>query len=77
MCGTCGRTALAECTCGKAAEMRAELAKLVAHGKNRDQIHQYDIEKYGSQEPLARRSTRDSTGSPGSCRTSWAPRAPA
>jgi cytochrome c-type biogenesis protein CcmH/NrfF len=53
MCGTCGRKRIGECTCSKAAEMREEVAKLVAEGKTRDQIYQYYIAKYGSQEPLA------------------------
>jgi len=53
MCGTCGRQSLAECTCGKAVEMRAELSKLVADGKTHEQIVQYYIAQYGSQEPLA------------------------
>jgi cytochrome c-type biogenesis protein CcmF len=53
MCGTCGRKRIGECTCGMAAEMRAELAGLVAKGMDRDQVYQYYIDKYGSQEPLA------------------------
>jgi cytochrome c-type biogenesis protein CcmF len=53
MCGTCGRKRIGECTCGMAAEMRAELAGLVAKGMDRDQVYQYYIGKYGSQEPLA------------------------
>ena len=53
MCGTCGRQLLAECTCSQAVEMRAELAKLVAEGKTEQQIVEYFIAKYGSQEPLA------------------------
>ena len=53
MCGTCGRKRIGECTCGMAADMRAEVAKLVADGKTREQIYQYYIDKYGSQEPLA------------------------
>jgi len=53
MCGTCGRKNLAECTCGKADEMRKELSGLIADGKTKDQIIQYYIAKYGSQEPLA------------------------
>ena len=53
MCGTCGRKRIGECTCGKAAEMRDEVASLVAQGKTREQIYQYYIDKYGSQEPLA------------------------
>jgi cytochrome c-type biogenesis protein CcmF len=53
MCGTCGRKRIGECTCGMAADMRAEVAKLVAEGKTREQVYQYYIDKYGSQEPLA------------------------
>jgi len=53
MCGSCGRQRLAECQCGKAAEMREELAGLVARGMTREQVYQYYIDKYGSQEPLA------------------------
>ena len=53
MCGTCGRKNLAECTCGKAAEMRTELTGLVRKGKTRDEIIQYYVAKYGSQEPLS------------------------
>jgi cytochrome c-type biogenesis protein CcmF len=53
MCGTCGRKNLAECTCSMAAEMRTELSGLVTSGKTKDEILQYYIAKYGSQEPLA------------------------
>lgn len=53
MCGTCGRQLVGECTCGYAAEMRAEIASLVRMGLTRDQVLQYYIKKYGSQEPLA------------------------
>jgi cytochrome c-type biogenesis protein CcmH/NrfF len=53
MCGTCGRKRIGECTCSLAADMRAEVAALVAAGKTREQVYQYYIEKYGSQEPLA------------------------
>jgi cytochrome c-type biogenesis protein CcmF len=53
MCRTCGRQRLAECQCGVAAQMREELAGLVARGMTREQVYQYYIEKYGSQEPLA------------------------
>jgi cytochrome c-type biogenesis protein CcmH/NrfF len=53
MCGTCGRQLVGECTCGYAAEMRAEISKLVGAGMTRDQVLQYYISKYGSQEPLA------------------------
>jgi len=54
MCGTCGRKRVGECTCGKAAEMRQEITKLVAEGKNRDEVYAYFMAKYGSQEPLAK-----------------------
>jgi cytochrome c-type biogenesis protein CcmF len=53
MCGTCGRKNLAECTCSKAAEMRTELSGLVKEGKTREDVIQYYVAKYGSQEPLA------------------------
>ncbi len=53
MCGTCGRKRIGECTCSMAAEMREEVASLVAEGKSREQVYEYYIAKYGSQEPLA------------------------
>jgi cytochrome c-type biogenesis protein CcmH/NrfF len=53
MCGTCGRKNLAECTCSKAAEMRGELSSLVKEGKTREDVIQYFVAQYGSQEPLA------------------------
>ncbi len=53
MCGTCGRKNLAECTCSEAGRMREEIAGLASQGKSRDEIIQYHIDKYGSQEPLA------------------------
>ncbi|HEX2458024.1 MAG TPA: cytochrome c-type biogenesis CcmF C-terminal domain-containing protein [Vicinamibacterales bacterium] len=53
MCGTCGRKRIGECTCPVAAEMREKIAQLVAEGKTREQIYDYYIAKYGSQEPLA------------------------
>ena len=53
MCGTCGRKRIGECTCPDAAAMRAEVASLVAAGKTHDDIINYYVEKYGSQEPLA------------------------
>jgi cytochrome c-type biogenesis protein CcmF len=53
MCGTCGRKRVGECTCGKAAEMRAEVATLVAAGRDREGIIQHFVTKYGSQEVLA------------------------
>lgn len=53
MCGTCGRQLVGECTCGYAAEMRAEIANLVRMGLTREQVLDYYVKKYGSQEPLA------------------------
>jgi cytochrome c-type biogenesis protein CcmF len=53
MCGTCGRKRIGECLCPVAAEMRGDVATLVAQGKTREQIYAYYIAKYGSQEPLA------------------------
>jgi len=53
MCGTCGRKRLSECTCGMAASMRGEVARLVGEGKTREQVYEYFMAKYGSQEPLA------------------------
>jgi cytochrome c-type biogenesis protein CcmF len=53
MCGTCGRQRIGECTCSKAAEMRIELAGLVAKGMTNDQIIEFYVNKYRSQEVLA------------------------
>ncbi len=53
MCRTCGRQRLAECQCGIAAQMREELAGLVARGMTREEVYAYFMKKYGSQEPLA------------------------
>jgi cytochrome c-type biogenesis protein CcmH/NrfF len=53
MCGTCGRQLLSECSCSLAVGMRAELARLVSEGRTEQQIVDYYIAKYGSQEPLA------------------------
>lgn len=53
MCGGCGRQLLSECQCGMAFDMRAELASLVNEGRTEEQIVQYYVAKYGSQEPLA------------------------
>ena len=39
MCGTCGRKNLAECTCGKAADMRTELIGLVKEGQDAGRDH--------------------------------------
>jgi cytochrome c-type biogenesis protein CcmF len=53
MCGTCGRKRVGDFCCAKAAGMRAEIAKLLDEGKTKDEVYQYYIAKYGSQEPLA------------------------
>jgi cytochrome c-type biogenesis protein CcmF len=53
MCGTCGRQRISECTCGVAEAMRVELAGLVAKGMTRDEVIDYFVKKYGSQEVLA------------------------
>jgi cytochrome c-type biogenesis protein CcmF len=52
ICGDCAHYPLSECTCSRAAEMRAELAQQIALGKNRDQIREWVVQRYGSQEPL-------------------------
>ena len=54
MCGSCGRKRVGDCFCGKAVEMRAEIAQLVDQGKTREEIYAYYMAKYGSQEPLAK-----------------------
>ena len=53
MCGTCGRKRVGECTCGTAEAMRAEISELVAAGKSYDEVVDYYVKKYGSQEVLA------------------------
>ena len=54
MCGTCGRQLVGVCQCGHCAPTCArKSARLVADGKNEDEIVQYFIDKYGGQEPLA------------------------
>jgi cytochrome c-type biogenesis protein CcmH len=53
MCGTCGRKRVGECTCGTADAMRAEISELVAAGKTYDEVVDYYVTKYGSQEVLA------------------------
>jgi cytochrome c-type biogenesis protein CcmF len=53
MCGTCGRQLVGECTCQYAENMRQEITALVAQGKTRDEVIEYYIAKYGSEEPLA------------------------
>ncbi|GMV21444.1 MAG: hypothetical protein AMXMBFR57_13930 [Acidimicrobiia bacterium] len=53
MCGTCGRKRVGECTCGTAEEMRHEIADLISQGKTYDEVVDYYVKKYGSQEVLA------------------------
>jgi cytochrome c-type biogenesis protein CcmF len=53
MCGTCGRQRLNECTCSDADAMRTELAGLIAKGMTNDQVIDYFVTKWGSQEVLA------------------------
>ena len=53
MCGTCGRKLLNECICLTASSMRDEIADLLDQGKTKDDVIQYFVAKYGSQEPLA------------------------
>jgi cytochrome c-type biogenesis protein CcmF len=53
MCGTCGRKLVGECTCNIAAGMRDEISKQLAAGQSRDQVIQYFLQKYGSEEVLA------------------------
>jgi cytochrome c-type biogenesis protein CcmF len=52
MCGTCGRKRIGDFCCSHAAKMRLEVAKLLDEGKTREEIYQYFIAQYGSQEPL-------------------------
>jgi cytochrome c-type biogenesis protein CcmF len=53
MCGTCGRQRISDCTCSTAEGMRVELAGLVAKGMTNDEIIEYFVKKYGSQEVLS------------------------
>ncbi len=53
MCRGCGRKRVNECPCSQAAQMREEIAGLVHQGKNKEEILQFYVAKYGSQEPLA------------------------
>jgi cytochrome c-type biogenesis protein CcmF len=53
MCGTCGRKRVGECTCGFADEMRQEISKLVEEGKSYDEVVDYYVKKWKSQEVLA------------------------
>jgi cytochrome c-type biogenesis protein CcmF len=52
MCGGCGRKKIGECTCPMAADMRKDLAGHVANGRNREEIIQLFVKKWGSQEVL-------------------------
>ncbi len=52
MCRTCGRKRIGDFCCAHAAKMRAEVAQLLDQGKTRDEVYQYFIAEYGSQEPL-------------------------
>jgi cytochrome c-type biogenesis protein CcmF len=52
MCGGCGRKRIGDFCCAKASAMRGEVAKLLDAGKTREEIYQYFIAQYGSQEPL-------------------------
>ena len=52
VCGSCSHLPLSECTCGTADNMRSQLRTQVALGKGRDDVYQYFIDTYGSQEPL-------------------------
>jgi cytochrome c-type biogenesis protein CcmF len=55
ICGGCGHQNLSDCRkdpCPTSAQMRTELASLIDQGKNHDEIIQWFVEKYGSQEVL-------------------------
>jgi cytochrome c-type biogenesis protein CcmF len=54
-CGTCGHANIAECRkdpCGTSHQMRGELAALIDQHKSHDEIIQWFVTKYGSQEML-------------------------
>jgi cytochrome c-type biogenesis protein CcmF len=53
MCGTCGRKRVGVCTCAVAAGQRDEIAALIAEGRTFDEVVDYFVTKYGSQEVLA------------------------
>ena len=53
MCGDCGRQRLADASAPRPRRCGRRLAGLVAKGKTREQIYDYFIAQYGSQEPLA------------------------
>jgi cytochrome c-type biogenesis protein CcmH/NrfF len=52
ICGDCAHYPLSECTCSVAAQMRADLGEQVRLGKTKEQIREWAVQKYGSQEPL-------------------------
>ena len=52
VCGGCSHLPLSDCTCNEADDMRGQLHQQVALGKDRDEVYQYFIDTYGSQEPL-------------------------
>jgi cytochrome c-type biogenesis protein CcmH/NrfF len=52
ICHTCPHYPLSECSCPEAAKMRAELGEQVKLGKTREQLREWAVERYGSQEPL-------------------------
>jgi cytochrome c-type biogenesis protein CcmF len=53
MCGTCGRRRIGACDCPLAAKMRKQVSDLIAQGKSREEIYDFFIKEWGSQEPLA------------------------
>ena len=53
MCGTCGRKRVGECTCSRAEQMRTQIADLVASGKSYDEVVDFFVKEWGSQEVLA------------------------
>ena len=52
VCGTCSHLPLSQCTCPTAENMRSQLSAQVALGKGRNEVYEYFIDTYGSQEPL-------------------------
>ena len=54
-CGSCGHANIAECrkdACGTSHKMRGELAALIDQGKSHDEIIQWFVTEYGSEEML-------------------------
>ena len=52
VCGSCSHLPLSQCACGTADQMRLQLNQQVAQGQLRDDVYEYFISTYGSQEPL-------------------------